>query len=334
MRMAAGASCRVSSVGEIDDTPGFVIAPFFPDDSTPILLIHSDSADVFPTELEIPALLQRELDAICQDNSVDGSEECPDRDDYSRDFEAFHSRLSDGSFSKLVLSRKMAVPTEEQVSPTELFAEACRSYPRCFVALFSTPLSGTWLVATPELLLEKEGSICHTMALAGTLEYTGDPDPKWSTKNIREQRYVAEYIRDAIAPFAVRVAADGPHTVRAAALVHLRTDFSFRIGANCRIGEILSALHPTPAVCGLPVDAARSFILAYEHSPRAYYSGFCGPVGIDGSANLFVTLRCMRIREGACDLYAGGGLLPDSTEAAEWHETEAKMKTMLNLLGK
>ena len=172
------------------------------------------------------------------------------------------------------------------------------------------------------------------MALAGTMEYEGNPNPHWSDKNIREQQFVADYIMDAISPYAESIAANGPHTVRAAGLVHLRTDFSFCIERRYRIGDILKAIHPTPAVCGLPAGPAHDFIIANEHSCRAYYSGFCGPAGIDGATNLFVTLRCMRIRPGACDLFAGGGLLPDSTEAAEWEETEAKMRTMLNLLGK
>lgn len=334
VRMSADGPCKMSAVADIDGTPGFVIAPFSADDSTPIILIKSDKTDIFSAETAICASFQCELDAICRGNTAGDNDVSPDRNDYSRDFEAFHSSLADGSFAKLVLSRKMTVPTDEQVSPVALFAEACRRYPRCFIALFSTPLSGTWLVATPELLLEKDGDACHTMALAGTMEYAGEPDPKWSTKNIREQRYVAEYIRDAVSTFADKVTADGPHTVRAAGLVHLRTDFSFHLTTGCRIGAILDALHPTPAVCGLPADAARRFILDNEHSARAYYSGFCGPVEAGGRVNLFVTLRCMRIRRNACDLFAGGGLLADSTERSEWEETEAKMKTMLNLLEK
>lgn len=334
VRMSADTPCKVTAVADIDDTPGFVIAPFSADDSTPIILIKGDGSDAFSTESAIPASLICDLDDICRGNDSGDDVESPGRDDYIRDFELFHSRLVDGSFAKLVLSRRMTVTAGTAFSPTAMFAEACQRYPRCFIALFSTPLSGSWLVATPELLLEKDGEVCHTMALAGTMEYDGNPDPDWSTKNILEQRYVAEYIRDAISPFADKVTTDGPHTVRAAGLLHLRTDFSFHLISGRRIGSILDALHPTPAVCGLPADAARRFILANEHSARAYYSGFCGPVEAGDRVNLFVTLRCMRIRRNACDLFAGGGLLADSTERSEWEETEAKMRTMLNLLEK
>lgn len=317
-----------------DDEPGFIVAPFAAAESAPIVLIRCDVPDIFQSADNIPAGFSKKLDAVCAANSIGGDTLSPAKSDYARDFAVFHSRLADGTFDKLVLSRKMCVRLTEPISPTVLFAEACRRYPRCFIALFSTPVSGSWLVATPELLLEKNGDKYHTMALAGTMEYTGNPDPDWSTKNIREQRYVADYIRDAISPYACDVATDGPRTVRAAGLVHLRTDFTFHINRSCRIGLILQSIHPTPAVCGLPAEAAKSFIIASEHSARDYYSGFCGPVGIDGATSLYVALRCMRLRAEACDLFAGGGLLSDSTENSEWQETEAKMRTMLNLLEK
>lgn len=333
--MESGAPGRVMSVGDIsDDAPAFVIAPFTVDDSTPILLIKSERAALYECPEAIPEHVLHELDAAAAANIFTDDAPVPGREDYACDFALFHSRLTDGTFSKLVLSRRMSAEVSGQLSAAGLFVEATRRYPRCFIALFSTPASGTWLVASPELLLEKNGEMCHTMALAGTMEYAGDPNPHWSDKNIREQQFVADYIMDAIYPYAESITAEGPHTVRAAGLVHLRTDFSFGIGGGNRIGAILEAIHPTPAVCGLPGGLAHDFIIANEHSCRAYYSGFCGPVGINGSTNLYVTLRCMRIRQGACDLFAGGGLLPDSTEVSEWEETEAKMKTMLNLLGK
>lgn len=335
MMTDTGAPGRVLSVGAVDDgAPAFVIAPFMVSESSPILLVRGDRTILYDSPMSIPERTLDEIDAASCANTPAVCSQCPGRSDYARDFNQFHSGLADGTFAKLVLSRRMTAELTRPISPSALFAEACRRYPRCFIALFSTPISGTWLVASPELLLDKKGDVCHTMALAGTMEYTGDPDPVWSGKNMLEQRYVADYIKDVISPYAESIIADGPHTVRAAGLVHLRTDFTFKIAGNCRIGEILDALHPTPAVCGLPADAARQFIIANEHSNRAYYSGFCGPVGMEGSTNLYVTLRCMRLRSGACDLFAGGGLLTDSTESSEWSETEAKMRTMLNLLEK
>ena len=74
------------------------------------------------------------------------------------------------------------------------------------------------------------------------------------------------------------------------------------------------------------------FILSNERFPRQYYSGFVGPLLIEQSTHLYVSLRCMHICGSKYQLYAGGGLLPESIEEQEWQETEAKMKTMRSLL--
>ena len=343
-RMPYQAECRcisvpsgrlhtVASVGDIDDTPGFIIAPFASGGADPIVLMEDACPARYATPDAIPSEMLDAIDTACTDNATADDSANPDRSDYSRDFARFHARLADGTFGKLVLSRRRSLHVPG-LKPSALFAKACMRYPRCFIVLFSTPLTGTWLVATPEVLFDRHGSSYRTMALAGTMEYTGDPSPVWSDKNLREQQYVAAYIHDAIKSLADEAVVTGPRTVRAASLVHLRSDFTFRLKPQCRTGELLSALHPTPAVCGVPASAAHDFIVSGESVPRSYYSGFCGPVNIDGATDLYVTLRCMRIRRDAFDLYAGGGLLADSTEDAEWAETEAKMRTMLNLLEK
>ena len=69
-----------------------------------------------------------------------------------------------------------------------------------------------------------------------------------------------------------------------------------------------------------------------EHSPRLYYSGFMGALSVEGKTNLFVTLRCMELFSNGYCLYAGGGILNDSTEEQEWQETEIKLDTMRNII--
>ena len=56
-----------------------------------------------------------------------------------------------------------------------------------------------------------------------------------------------------------------------------------------------------------------------------------GPLGAEAT-HLYVSLRCMNIEGDTCHLFAGGGLLKDSTEAQEWAETEAKMETMRRII--
>lgn len=315
---------------------GFVMAPFVPSPECPILL--------FPKER---CTISRETGnkGIKGSKGSKGSSSDPSPA-YVRAFSRFHEALHTGHFSKLVLARSEEVKTGK-LSPEHLFEDACQLYPRMFVALVSTPRSGTWLMATPEVLLRSEPRGYRTMALAGTMKLEGsllnfdNPSQelvqqiRWSQKNIQEQRYVASYIKECLKDFSDDVVEDGPYTTRAANLVHLRSDFRFTLHQEKGIGSLLAVLHPTPAVCGLPKQAAQAFILENEDSSRRYYSGFCGPLSLtseqDGTA-LYVSLRCMEIAADTCRLYAGGGLLRDSIERQEWEETEAKMQTMRSLI--
>ena len=85
-------------------------------------------------------------------------------------------------------------------------------------------------------------------------------------------------------------------------------------------------------MCGIPKRETHDFIVANEHYPRSYYSGFMGPLAINGFTHLYVSLRCMKITPQAFRLYAGGGILTESVEQQEWEETEEKMKTMKKLI--
>ncbi len=318
VEQTSGQPLGIPSCRELTGKEGFVVAPFAPSAECPILLIRPDRVmyAVDPSKL----LCNVEL-PLC-DNSVSS--------DYHQDFSMFHAHLLNGDFQKLVLSRSLVVKKTDNLSPIELFQRACDRYPRMMISLIYTPESGMWLTSTPEILLSGKGNEWQTIALAGTMKY--DEDLRWSDKNIQEQRYVATYITRQLEQFTDNFTEEGPCTARAGHLAHLRSDFHFSLSADAPIGELLQALHPTPAVCGLPKEDAFRFILQNEHHNRTYYSGFMGPLFIDGQTNLFVTLRCMQLfHDGYC-LHAGGGLLKDSVEEQEWQETETKLDTMRNII--
>lgn len=310
---------------ELDGHNGFVVAPFSSSDTEPLILIRPDkmtTADVPPVEGEPGGGSCLDTDEAVRDRQ---------RMDYSIDFANYHSRLECGDFQKIVLARSTELPRKGDVDLKKLFFKACHEYPRVFVALVSTPVCGTWLVATPEILLEGDGNQWHTMALAGTMTLG---NLQWTEKNVCEQAYVTSYITECIERFTSDFTVEGPYSVRAGQLVHLRTDFRFTTHKKDLLGHLVTALHPTPAVCGIPKRETHDFIVANEHYPRSYYSGFMGPLGINGSTHLFVSLRCMKITPQAFRLYAGGGILTESVEQQEWDETEEKMKTMKKLICK
>ena len=332
-----GEPLELPSIAALNGQTGFVVAPFSISPSCPLVLIRPDVVQTFPSYREC-AFVGAGLSQAVRRPLSSGETTSLNRDTYADDFRRFFAGLSDGRFSKLVLSRCAEVQADEDAQPLTLFQRACEMYPRMFISLVYTPQSGMWLTATPEILLEGIGNQWRTIALAGTMKLEGDDllgegeHMTWSTKNIQEQRYVATYLMNCLERVADDIHEEGPRTVRAANLVHLRSDFTFTLYNNACVGDVLQLLHPTPAVCGLPKKEAYGFILDNEHTPRLYYSGFMGPLNLSSVTHLYVSLRCMQITNSLYRLYAGGGLLKDSVEEQEWMETEAKMETMRRVL--
>ncbi len=357
VRQTEGEPLELSSCQALNGHQGFVIAPFEITPDQPILIIRPDETECIELSRSEDSFSRNEEGGTRKENSLEAGGNLVPRSSflvppssflvprssfllpryYSIDFANYHAQLENDAFQKIVLARCADEKMPEGLEPMELFYRACALYPRLFIALVDTPKSGCWLTATPEILLDGQGSDWRTIALAGTMKLEGDQlngegeSLTWSTKNIQEQRIVATYITECLEQFTSEFREEGPRTVRAANLVHLRSDFTFRLSDHAHIGNLLQALHPTPAVCGLPKREAFQFIVKNEHTPRRYYSGFMGPLGTD-ETHLYVSLRCMNIERDTCHLYAGGGLLKDSILEQEWQETEAKLETIRKLL--
>lgn len=239
-----------------------------------------------------------------------------------------------GAFRKIVLSRAQVRTLSPDHDLADIAEALAQRYPSAFVALVFTPQDGTWLTATPETLLRVDAETIRTMALAGTQWPEPGTDPaslSWPDKIVEEQGLVALYIRQAFAASGITDVFETPaRGVRAANLCHLRSDFTAPYGAAGpeALTKLLSALHPTSAVCGLPRDEAMAFLRAHEGYDRCCYTGYLGPVGIQGGTDLFVNLRSAQIVGDQLCLYVGGGIVPGSDPDLEWQETVEKTKTI------
>jgi len=317
---------------ELNGKEGFIIAPFENSESTPFVLLHPDI--VVENEKEI-------LFYLGKVNARPASQSCP-KDEfvradasltYQKSFELFQTALRSNVCEKIVLSRTLEKPKPKGFSAGNTFKAACDNYPEAFVYLCYTPMTGTWLGSSPELILSGKDTLWHTVALAGTMKASANEmTAPWDEKNIREQHIVSNYIGKQLELSNLTYVRKGPFTAKAGGLVHLKTEFSFEMDGSSRIGDLLESLHPTPAVCGFPKKTAYRLILKKEGYDRKYYSGFIGPLSMNGKTDLFVNLRCMEIKPDTLTFYAGGGLMPDSDVESEWLETEEKMQTMLSLI--
>ena len=195
------------------------------------------------------------------------------------------------------------------------------------------------------------------MALAGTQQFNGNTEVEWGEKEKQEQQFVTDSILENLEKAGVSqggMETSEAYTAKAGNLLHLRTDISGRFSASgVNLEKLLYALHPTPAVCGLPKEKAKNFILSEENYDREFYTGFLGELNLQSSRSrssnrrnvenlayrtvkketaLFVNLRCMKLSGGTAEIFIGGGITKDSNPEAEWEETVNKSQTMKKVL--
>ncbi|NMH27354.1 chorismate-binding protein [Flavobacterium silvaticum] len=237
--------------------------------------------------------------------------------------------IKEGRFDKVVLSRKEVVTLGQ--SAFEIFSRLLSVYPNAFVSLWNHPETGCWIGATPERLLKGQNKEFQTMALAGTQQFQGDESVEWPKKEREEQRLVTDYIWNTLEPLTQTLVLSEPHTHRAGNLLHIKTDISGQMRDATTLGDLAKALHPTPAVCGLPKENAILFIKENEGYDREFYSGFLGERG-ENHCDLFVNLRCMKISNGQAELFMGCGITAESNPEKEFFETVNKSLTMKRVL--
>lgn len=298
-------SGQFREIKDISTVLGFVISSF---DKTKLFSFHEDDV---PSELH---LYNTFLNCISKEN-------------YLKSANWFLTELKARNISKAVLSRIKDVPFYR--TPKSFYDKLCDAYPDAFVYLVSSPLFGTWIGASPEVLLEVAGKDAKTMSLAGTLRT--DDSAEWKEKEENEQNFVSTFIKSQLIKSGIRTVQECPRgNLVAGPVTHLKTEFTFDIGDRS-VGAIAIALHPTPAVCGLPQNNAMELINEAEEHNRSLYSGFVGVIGEDKSS-LYVNLRCAHITTDKAYLFVGGGFTKDSDVESEWQETENKAGTLLNVI--
>ncbi len=229
--------------------------------------------------------------------------------------------MREGHFSKVVGAR--AVFRETSRTVTEIFSKLLEAYPSAFCYLFSSPYTGTWLGASPEIFLHWDQERYKTVALAGT-QARGNEN--WTGKEEEEQQLVLEYILELFQELNLTPEVSRRDKIHSGNLVHLINEISgYDKNPGYYLPELIRRLHPTPAVGGLPKEEALAFLIREEKLARSYYSGFLGPVEQE-QGRLYVNLRCLEHVQQGVVQYAGAGLTALSDPEMEWQETENKLE--------
>ena len=297
---------------------GFIMAPFLNSEDT--ILIRPDQFLTIPQPLVSES--RTDLDQTTAIKKYDKNKHL---NLVSEAKEAIHS----GDLMKVVLARQIVVELDKE--PQLIFENLCLAHPDAFCYYWFHPEIGSWIGASPELLLSLKNNTLETYSLAGTLEVEEGVEPSWGEKELEEQQLVTDFIVDKLEQLSILPDVSPANQVQAGKLWHLKSVIKAS-ATNKDLAKIIGALHPTPAVCGIPRDIATTFILGNEGLDRKFYTGFLGEINM-GSASetsLYVNLRCMEYTAGCANIYVGGGITGLSDPEQEWQETEAKSQTILN----
>jgi len=318
---------------------GFVFAPF--NGGSHAILIRKDVAfeETFALDTEKregPILHKLDKDA--------------GKDFYLKLITKAIDKIDSGALQKVVLSR--CIEMEISKTPFVMFEELLNQYLSAFCYIWFHPKIGLWLGATPEIFLETENNTFRTMSLAGTQIHQVGEAPIWKEKELEEQGMVTQFIQEALKDKVSSLKVSEAMSSRAGNLWHIKTSVSGNIKSS-GLKEIIGALHPTPAVCGMPKNTAKEFILDNENYERQFYTGFLGELNfkedlsrrqsrrnqenrayrtIKNKTSLFVNLRCMQLLGKTVRIYVGGGITNRSVPEKEWQETEDKSGTMLKIV--
>ncbi|APE12605.1 hypothetical protein BO226_24935 (plasmid) [Rhodococcus sp. 2G] len=275
----------------------------------------------------------------------------PSPEEHARRVASVVGKLCDeeNSLQKVVLARAIHARAEQPVEAVELLDRLVSTDPagNGFLVDLSAAgdlYRGKHLVgASPEILINRNGSVVFSHPLAGSTNR--EPDPRadrvaaeillGSAKDLREHQYVVDQVGRCLQKFCGNVDISGPSLTATPNMWHLGTTITATVAdAGPSALELAAALHPTPAICGTPTTEAARVIASLE-GRRGFYAGAVGWCDSDGNGEWVVSIRCAELSSDQQRLvaYAGSGIVAGSDPHAELAETTAKFQRVLRPLG-
>lgn len=284
--------------------------------------------------VEMGEIQQSEFGGSVESVVGNGNEYCyesTDKESYIKGASAIINDLK-ARGGKTVYSR--VITLDSRKDPIDVMLRYHRAHPSTFRYICNSSEFGLWFGATPELVMRSDvaNRKIETMALAGTREKGGQT--VWDSKNSDEHEFVTNHIVDVFRKFNLEVSVSEGESLQFGDIEHLMHLIEGRGCFDSR--QVLDALTPTPAICGVEKSAALKHIEKFESHNRLCYGGEVGMVNGD-MAIFYANLRCANVRYAGNGKWryaviVGGGLTADSDVDTEWEETEMKAKSLLDII--
>ncbi len=257
-------------------------------------------------------------------------------EEWTRLVEAIRDEISSGRLEKVVLARRVEIPLARSLDAAEVLARLRMQAPEC--TRFLLRCGGqAFLGAAPERLFKKTGAVFETDAVAGSMK-AAEPALAArlleSDKDLREHQLVVRSIVEALAPVASELTHPRrPELHRLRHVLHLRTPIRGHLLGGDHVLSLISRLHPTAAVGGLPSATAVQWIAAHERDERGWYAGPFGWFDAAGDGEFVVALRSGLLSGDRAELYVGAGIVQGSSPLEEFAETQWKLGALAGALG-
>ena len=242
---------------------------------------------------------------------------------------------------KVVLARALETHHRRPIDTLAALRQLAQAYPSTTVFAFAHG-QACFLGATPERLIALHHGTASTMALAGSIDRGATPleDQALSEKLLHDPKERAEHalvvgaLRDGLAQVCSRIIADAqPRVHKLPNLQHLLTPIRGQVIPGLGVFDLVERLHPTPAMGGFPRQPALELIRANEGLDRGWYAGPIGWVNRAGEGEFVVGIRSALVNGASATLFAGCGIVAESNAAAEYAESDWKLRPMLSALG-
>ncbi len=248
------------------------------------------------------------------------------------------ARMNRGELDKVVLSRLLELSYDEPLNLQGLYETLRAQQPRATVFSAQLPGGSYLMGASPELVLEANQTGFRTVPLAGSAartEEAGSTDDAQigealmrSAKDRAEHATVVQDIQGRLAPLTTSMTVPPvPSLISTPQLWHLASPITGQLRAGVHALQAARAIHPTPAICGTPTDRALDLISDLEPFDRGFFGGLVGYMDATGAGRWYLVLRCAEVTDQHATLFAGAGIVKESTPVGEHAETATKLGT-------
>jgi menaquinone-specific isochorismate synthase len=271
---------------------------------------------------------------------VTGMSYTPSRERWRSQVGTTAERIRADGLEKVVLAQSLTATLSRPANPADILARLAGPYPDCDRFLFAPARGGIFFGATPERLVTVDGECVETEALAGSTSRGETPAEddrladrlRASEKNRHEHALVVDAIRDQLRAVAGDIETGDRAVRRLSNVQHLRTPLRGVLDREQHVLDLVEALHPTPAVGGLPPDDALATIRDTEAFDRGWYAAPIGWFDADGNGSFSVAIRSGVAADRQVTTFAGAGIVADSDPDREWTELQLKYRPVLDEL--